>query len=212
MILAIYTRIVALPARVVQTCDLPVRAGCTLVAIVQSPSTIFPMIKKSTLAILSCLLILSLASCKKAPDQAAANSLEKKETAQAAAPANPAAAQTAAAAPAPAVEKISFSSQVRPILSNNCYACHGPDSHNQTSPFRLDTEEHSRANLAKRGEPTRYGVVPGKPEESLLLQRVVTRDPHEAMPPPYAKKTALTEEQIATLTEWIRQGAEYEPH
>ena len=120
--------------------------------------------------------------------------LEKKETAQAAALANPAAAQTAAAAPAPAVEKISFSSQVRPILSNNCYACHGPDSHNQTSPFRLDTEEHSRANLAKRGEPTRYGVVPGKPEESLLLQRVVTRDPHEAMPPPYAKKTALTEE------------------
>ena len=212
MILAIYTRIVALPARVVQTCDLPVRAGCTLVAIVQSPSTIFPMIKKSTLAILSCLLILSLASCKKAPDQAAANSLEKKETAQAAALANPAAAQTAAAAPAPAVEKISFSSQVRPILSNNCYACHGPDSHNQTSPFRLDTEEHSRANLAKQGEPTRYGVVPGKPEESLLLQRVVTRDPHEAMPPPYAKKTALTEEQIATLTEWIRQGAEYEPH
>ena len=170
------------------------------------------MIKKSTLAILSCLLILSLASCKKAPDQAAANSLEKKETAQAAALANPAAAQTAAAAPAPAVEKISFSSQVRPILSNNCYACHGPDSHNQTSPFRLDTEEHSRANLAKQGEPTRYGVVPGKPEESLLLQRVVTRDPHEAMPPPYAKKTALTEEQIATLTEWIRQGAEYEPH
>ena len=170
------------------------------------------MIKKSTLAILSCLLILSLASCKKAPDPAAANSLEKKETAQAAALANPAAAQTAAAAPAPAVEKISFSSQVRPILSNNCYACHGPDSHNQTSPFRLDTEEHSRANLAKQGEPTRYGVVPGKPEESLLLQRVVTRDPHEAMPPPYAKKTALTEEQIATLTEWIRQGAEYEPH
>ena len=170
------------------------------------------MIKKSTLAILPCLLVLSLASCKKAPDQAAANSLEKKETAQAAAPANPAAAQTAAAAPAPAVEKISFSSQVRPILSNNCYACHGPDSHNQSSPFRLDTEEHSRANLAKAGEPPRYGVVPGKPEESLLLQRIATKDPHEIMPPPYGKKPTLTEEQIATVAEWIRQGAEYEPH
>ncbi len=170
------------------------------------------MIKKSTLVILSCLVILSLASCKKAPDQAAANSLEKKETAQAAAPANPAAAQTSAAAPAPAVEKISFSSQVRPILSNNCYACHGPDSHNQTSPFRLDTEERSRANLAKAGEPPRYGVVPGKPEESLLLQRIATKDPHEIMPPPYGKKPTLTEEQIATVAEWIRQGAEYEPH
>jgi hypothetical protein len=54
--------------------------------------------------------------------------------------------------------------------------------------------------------------VPGKPEESLLLQRVISKDPHEAMPPPYAKKPALTEEQIATLTDWIRQGAEYEPH
>ena len=170
------------------------------------------MIKKSTLAILPCLLILSLASCKKAPDQAAVNSLEKKETAQAAAPANPAAAQTAAAATAPSFEKISFSSQVRPILSNNCFACHGPDSHNQTSPFRLDTEEHSRANLAKAGEPPRYGVVPGKPEESLLFQRIATKDPHEIMPPPYAKKPTLTEEKIATVAEWIRQGAEYEPH
>lgn len=170
------------------------------------------MIKKSPLVILSSLLILSLASCKKAPDQAAANSLGKKETAQAAAPANPAAAQTAAAAPAPAVEKISFSSQVRPILSNNCYACHGPDSKNQSSPFRLDSEEHSRANLAKAGEAPRYGVVPGKPEESLLLQRIATKDPHEIMPPPYGKKPTLTEEQIATVAEWIRQGAEYEPH
>jgi hypothetical protein len=167
------------------------------------------MMKKSAFAIVPCLLILPLASCKKASEPAAANSSEKKEPMQAAAPANPAAPTTA---PAPAVEKISFSSQVRPILSNSCFACHGPDSHNQTSPFRLDTEEHSRANLAKAGEPPRYGVVPGKPEESLLLQRVITKDPHEAMPPPYAKKPALTEEQIATLTEWIRQGGEYEPH
>ena len=165
--------------------------------------------KHSVSFLLAVALAGSLVSCKKAPDQAAANSSEKKEPAQAAAPANPAAPS---AVPILAGEKISFSSQVRPILSNSCFACHGPDSHNQTSPFRLDTEEHSRANLAKAGEPPRYGVVPGKPEESLLLQRVITKDPHEAMPPPYAKKPALTEEQIATLTEWIRQGAEYEPH
>jgi len=167
------------------------------------------MIKKSAFAIFPCLLILLLASCKKAPDQGVANSSEKKEPAQVTAPAKPAAPTAASAL---TTEKISFSSEVRPILSNNCFACHGPDSKNQSSPFRLDTEEHSRANLAKAGETPRYGVVPGKPEESLLLQRVITKDPHEAMPPPYAKKPALTEEQIATLTDWIRQGAEYEPH
>ena len=151
-----------------------------------------------------------LVSCKKAPEPAAvpAPAADNKP-----APAStPEAAKPAAAAPQLGGEKISFSTQVLPILSNNCFACHGPDSHNQTSPFRLDTEEHSRANLAKAGEPPRHGVVPGKPEESLLLQRIVTKDPHEAMPPPYAKKPALTGEQIATVNEWIRQGAEYEPH
>ena len=151
-----------------------------------------------------------LVACKKAPEQAAvpAPAADNKP-----APAStPEAAKPAAAAPQLGGEKISFSTQVLPILSNNCFACHGPDSHNQTSPVRLDTEEHSRANLAKAGEPPRRGIVPGKPEESLLLQRIVTKDPHEIMPPPYAKKPTLTEEQIATVAEWIRQGAEYEPH
>ena len=149
-----------------------------------------------------------LASCKKAPEHAASPApSDKNSTKVTTVDANmPAAALQASG------EKISFSSQVRPILSNNCFACHGPDSHNQTSPFRLDTEEHSRANLAKKGEPPRFGVVPGKPEESLLLQRIVSHEPHEVMPPPYAKKQPLTEEQIATVTEWIRQGAKYEPH
>ena len=158
--------------------------------------------KKTTMKTSLCLLLSfavagSLVSCKKAPEQAAtpppANDTKPTEV-----------AKPATAAPQASAEKISFSTQVLPILSNNCFACHGPDSHNQTSPFRLDTEEQSRANLAKQGESPRHGVVPGKPEESLLLQRIVTTDPHEIMPPPYAKKTALTAEQIATLTEWIR--------
>ena len=161
--------------------------------------------KNSLCLLLSFAVAGSLVSCKKAPERAAvpAPASDNKP---------PEAAKPATAAPLAGGDKISFSTQVLPILSNNCFACHGPDSHNQTSPFRLDTEEHSRANLAKAGEPPRYGVVPGKPEESLLLQRVITKDPHEAMPPPYAKKPALTEEQIAALTDWIRQGAEYEPH
>ena len=164
------------------------------------------MIKKTILLIV--IPILFLASCKEA----------SKPSDTPKPPAAKPATSSTDSAPAPAKvdasagDKTSFSTQVLPILSNNCFACHGPDSHNQTSPFRLDTEEHSRANLAKAGEPPRQGIVPGKPEESLLLQRIVTADPHEIMPPPYAKKPALTEEQIATLTEWIRQGGEYEPH
>lgn len=169
--------------------------------------------KPSALVLILSAWVFSLASCKKAADQAV-NSSGKNQPAQASGAAAPAGstAKTMVAATNPGVEKISFSSQVRPILSNNCFACHGPDSHNQTSPFRLDTEEHSRANLAKQGEPPRHGVVPGKPEKSLLLQRIVTHDPNAVMPPPYAKKPALTEEQIGIITEWIRQGAEYEPH
>jgi len=162
--------------------------------------------KKIGLAVLFCTLI--FASCKKAPEQAP-NPSPKNEPAKAAASAAPA-SQTVAAAPA--AEKISFSSQVRPILSNSCFACHGPDAQNQSSPFRLDTEEHARANLARAGEPPRYGIVSGKPEQSLLLQRIVSHDANAVMPPPTSKKTPLTEEQVATLTEWIRQGAKYEPH
>ncbi len=161
--------------------------------------------KRQVSILFSAVLIWSLASCKKSPEQAAGPA-EPTVTSVAEPPAQ------SPAAPVPDAEKISFSSQVRPILSNNCFACHGPDSHNQTSPFRLDTEEHSRANLAKAGESPRYGVVPGKPEESLLLQRIVSHDPHDVMPPPYSKKQPLTEEQVSIVSEWIRQGAEYEPH
>ena len=149
-----------------------------------------------------------LASCKKAPEPAASPAPSDKKSTKVT---TPEANKPAAAAQASG-EKISFSSQVRPILSNSCFACHGPDAQNQSSPFRLDTEEHARANLAKAGEPPRYGIVSGKPEQSLLLQRIVSHDANAVMPPPTSKKTPLTEEQVATLTEWIRQGAKYEPH
>jgi hypothetical protein len=164
--------------------------------------------KKIGFAIL--ISVLTLVSCKKAPEPAAspAGSDDQKSAKVAA----PAASRPAAAASQSSGEKISFSSQVRPILSNSCFACHGPDAQNQSSPFRLDTEEHARANLAKAGDPPRFGIVPGKPEQSLLLQRITTHDPNALMPPPTAKKPPVNEEQIAVITEWIRQGAKYEPH
>jgi cytochrome c553 len=164
--------------------------------------------KKIGFAIL--ISVLTLVSCKKAPEPAAspAGSDDQKSAKVAA----PAASRPAAAASQSSGEKISFSSQVRPILSNSCFACHGPDAQNQSSPFRLDTEEYARANLAKAGDPPRFGIVPGKPEQSLLLQRITTHDPNALMPPPTAKKPPVNEEQIAVITEWIRQGAKYEPH
>ena len=163
------------------------------------------LIKRLSWMLLALVPVSQLASCKK-PDQGApVTEVAPKTQNEPAAPASP-------APTTPGGDKISFSSQVRPILSNNCFACHGPDSANQSSPFRLDTAEHSRANLAKEGDPPRYGIVPGKPEESLLLKRIVASDPHEVMPPPESKKKPLTEEEVAIVTEWIRQGANYEPH
>lgn len=109
-------------------------------------------------------------------------------------------------------EAISYNSQVRPILSDRCYACHGPDAANQKSPFRLDSLEASRMNLAREGEAPRHGIVPGDPDASLVIQRIVSKDPSEQMPPPEAKKKRITEEELAILRQWIAEGANYEKH
>ena len=110
------------------------------------------------------------------------------------------------------IEEVLFNEHVRPILSDNCFACHGPDADNQESPFRLDSQEASRMNLAKEGEPARFGIVPGKPEESTLLTRIQHPDPNERMPPVATKKKDITPEEIAILRQWILDGAEYKEH
>ena len=108
-------------------------------------------------------------------------------------------------------EPVDFNQHVRPILSDNCYACHGPDVDNQESAFRLDSQEASRMNLAGEGEAPRHGIVPGKPDASLILARILHEDPSMRMPPP-AKKKELTSKQVATLRQWILDGAKYEKH
>ncbi len=100
-------------------------------------------------------------------------------------------------------ETVHFNEHVRPILSNNCFYCHGPDEKHREADLRLDEREAA----------IEYGaLVPGNPEESLLLARVVSHDPDQVMPPPHSKKPRLTEEQVAVLRRWIEQGAEYEGH
>ncbi|MGI9241265.1 MAG: DUF1549 domain-containing protein, partial [Verrucomicrobiales bacterium] len=86
---------------------------------------------------------------------------------------------------------VSFNRDVRPILSNNCFSCHGPDDQDRKAKTRLD--------------------VPGNADLAELVARITSTDPDEVMPPPESNKS-LTPEQIGTLQRWIDAGAEYEQH
>ena len=99
-------------------------------------------------------------------------------------------------------EDIRYNRDVRPILSDLCFACHGPDSAARKADLRLDKRDAALANET---------IVPGKPDDSQLIERILTDDPNAVMPPPASKKV-VTAEQKAILRKWIEQGAEYEPH
>lgn len=105
------------------------------------------------------------------------------------------------------VGKVDFQRDVRPILSDRCFKCHGPDVEKRKAKLRLDVSEDARLP-AKSGE---HAVVPGKPEASELVARIFASDEKEIMPPPEMKKP-LSEEQKAVLKRWIAEGAEYQPH
>ena len=102
---------------------------------------------------------------------------------------------------------LSFNRDVRPILSENCFYCHGQDANHRKGELRLDVREQA----LKPGETGEIAIVPGKPDESALVQRIFSDDKDEQMPPPKAHRV-LTPEQKATLKRWIAQGAEYQTH
>jgi hypothetical protein len=102
---------------------------------------------------------------------------------------------------------VDFNRDIRPILSDKCFHCHGPDATNQKSEYRLDTEAHAREALGGG----RFGIVPGHPERSEVMTRVRHADPGEVMPPPDLGRP-LTPAEIATLERWIREGAAYDQH
>ncbi|WP_395753166.1 DUF1553 domain-containing protein [Prosthecobacter sp.] len=101
---------------------------------------------------------------------------------------------------------IQFSKEIRPILSENCFFCHGPDEKKREAGLRLDEEAG-----AKKNNDGVTAVVPGHPEKSALLERIVSKDPDEMMPPPKQHKT-ISPAQVALLTEWIKQGAPWGKH
>lgn len=105
-----------------------------------------------------------------------------------------------------AEEPVRFATDVLPILSSNCFACHGYDASTREADLRLDVEAE-----AKREHSDGTPVVPGDPAASTLLQRILSSDPDSKMPPPDSHKT-LTAEQIQTLQTWIEQGATWEQH
>jgi hypothetical protein len=108
-------------------------------------------------------------------------------------------ALSAGAQPVPA--KIDFNRDVRPILSNNCYQCHGPDEKVRKAKLRLDTKEGATTAV----------VVPGKPDASELVKRVASTDP-EAMMPPAKTGKKLSPREVEILKQWVKEGAHYSAH
>ena len=101
---------------------------------------------------------------------------------------------------------ISFSRDIRPILSSKCFSCHGPDKEARQADLRLDSFE-----AATHGDSDTAAIVPGKSSRSELVRRILSRDPDEQMPPPSSNKS-LSNDQKQLLVRWIDSGAEYEQH
>lgn len=110
------------------------------------------------------------------------------------------------ATPGAAEPKIAFNRDIRPILAENCFACHGFDPKGRKADLRLDTPEGA---LAERDGVA--AVVPGKPDASELIARMISADEDEVMPPKKSGKH-LSESQKATLRRWIEEGSVYERH
>ncbi len=107
----------------------------------------------------------------------------------------------------PKPKPVGFARDVRPILSDTCFACHGPDDKARKAGLRLDTQEGAFAET----ESGARAIVPGKPGESELIARIESKDPELQMPPKKSGKS-LTPEQIAVLRRWVEQGATWTRH
>jgi hypothetical protein len=101
---------------------------------------------------------------------------------------------------------VDFNRDVRPILSDACFRCHGPDAEHRETELRFDVEESAKGDLGGY-----HAIVPGEPEQSELLRRIVSTEADERMPPPDTSKQ-LSVEQIEVLRRWIDQGAPWSQH
>ena len=106
--------------------------------------------------------------------------------------------------------EISYNRDIRPILSDKCFLCHGPDANTRKVGLRLDKQEGAFAELqVNKGH---FAIVPGSPEESELIRRIESTDPAVLMPLPESNLPHLTPEEIDIFKQWIKEGARYEKH
>jgi hypothetical protein len=106
-----------------------------------------------------------------------------------------------------AADRVSFNRDIRPILSDKCFHCHGPDANDIKGKLRLDLRE-SALKGGKSGDPA---ITPGKPDQSELLARLVTTNLDDRMPPEKTHKT-VTPQEVELVRRWIAEGAEYQGH
>jgi uncharacterized protein DUF1553/uncharacterized protein DUF1549/concanavalin A-like lectin/glucanase superfamily protein/cytochrome c len=103
---------------------------------------------------------------------------------------------------------VEFNRDIRPIFSDKCYTCHGPDAANRKTKLRFDIEAGAKIELSKG----RKVIVPGDPEQSEVYKRVASNDPALRMPPAYMGREKLTDAEIGLIRRWIEQGAQWERH
>ena len=104
-------------------------------------------------------------------------------------------------------QAVDFNRDVRPVLAQQCFTCHGMDDHGRKGKLRLDLSE-SAYGAGKSGE---IAIVPGKPDASEVVKRILSTDEDEVMPPPHTKKV-LSEKDKSILQQWIAEGAKYQAH
>ena len=105
-------------------------------------------------------------------------------------------------------KEVSFNRDIRPILSNKCFSCHGPDKHERKAELRLDLSEGSDG--AYREKDGIFALKPGSLDDSELWHRIISEDSEEVMPPPEANKKLLTVQEKELIKAWINSGAKYE--
>lgn len=109
----------------------------------------------------------------------------------------------------PLPDEVSYNLHIRPILSENCFACHGPDANKREAGLRLDIPEEAFKALEE--SPGSYALVPKSPLESHAYLRLIASDESEQMPPP-SSNLKVGDREIALIAKWIKQGATYQPH
>ena len=106
-------------------------------------------------------------------------------------------------------DNIRYNLHIRPILSDKCFACHGPDANKRQVGLRLDIAENAYKALDEN--PTAHALVPGDPMSSQVFLRISMEDPTRRMPPAESN-LSLTAHEIKLIRKWIKQGSKYEPH